>query len=331
MPRPPRIIVLMGDPSGIGPEITARLLADPTLTDRAEAVLLGDKNILAAGKARAGLEFDLSEAESIPVADFSAARPVLVHRPAANSDIPLGEVSQAGGRCSLDDLTVALDLVQKGQADGICFAPLNKEALHLAGMEDNDEMQWLARQLNHTGPRGHISVLNGLWAGRVTSHMAMRQVPDMLTKDNVLTTIELIDSAIRRSGVTASRIAVAAFNPHGGEGGIFGMEEEKGIAPAVAEARARGIHADGPFPADTLFNRVRDEGYDGVVSMYHDQAQIAMKLIGFDESVCVQGGLEIPITTPAHGTAFDIVAKGVARVGSLRASFDLAAAMARRD
>ncbi len=174
-------------------------------------------------------------------------------------------------------------------------------------------------------------MLRNLWTSRVTSHVPLSEVAALVTRDRVRGTVELLNNSLRRYGIAAPRIAVAALNPHGGDGGLFGCEESREIGPAITEAMAEGISAFGPFPADTIFNRVKPEHYDGIVSMYHDQGQIATKLLGFDRGVTVCGGLPVPIATPAHGTAFDIAGKGVARAGATREAFRLVTRIAARN
>jgi 4-hydroxythreonine-4-phosphate dehydrogenase len=179
--------------------------------------------------------------------------------------------------------------------------------------------------------KGHISeinVLDNLWTSRVTSHLGLAQVSALITKEGVYKAIALIHGALHIAGVKEPRLAVAALNPHGGEGGLFGREEMDAITPGIEQARSEGIQAQGPFPADTIFLRVRGGAYDAVVSMYHDQGQIAMKLMGFERGVTVQGGLPVPITTPAHGTAFDIAGQGKANPQGLWQAFVLASRMA---
>ena len=152
----------------------------------------------------------------------------------------------------------------------------------------------------------------------------------MITADRIVETVQLVQAGQRNAGIDTPRIAVAGLNPHAGDGGIFGREEIDIIAPAVERARAEGIRVDGPFPSDTVFVKARNGEYDAVVTMYHDQGQIAMKLMGFDRGVTVLGGLPIPVATPAHGTAFDIAGRGVAKADAIRQAFRIACSMAER-
>ena len=173
-----------------------------------------------------------------------------------------------------------------------------------------------------------MNVLGELWTARVTSHIALAQVAALLTGERVLKAIRLADRTLHRAGYAAPRIAVAALNPHGGEGGLFGREELDIIGPAVAAAQAEGIGAEGPYPADTIFLRARRGAVDAIVCMYHDQGQIAMKLLGFDRGVTVCAGLPVVLATPAHGTAFDIAGQGVANPGALGEAIRVAARLA---
>jgi 4-phospho-D-threonate 3-dehydrogenase / 4-phospho-D-erythronate 3-dehydrogenase len=169
-------------------------------------------------------------------------------------------------------------------------------------------------------------VLDGLWTTRVTSHVVLKDVPALITRERILAAIDLAHTTLRDGGTASPRIAVCGLNPHNGDDGSFGREEIEVIGPAVEEARARGYPVTGPFPADTIFLKASD--FDAIVTMYHDQGQIAMKLMGFSRGVTVHGGLPIPIATPAHGTAFDIYGKGSAEIGATQAAFDICVAMA---
>lgn len=324
----PRIGLVLGDASGIGPEIVAKLLAEDDLSAMADVVLIADPKELQRGAEAAGIvlgTLDTVSAET-PVRDTGA--PVLLPFDLPDGpDIPLGAVSAAGGAYALATLRIALDLAMSQKIDAICFAPLNKSALHEAGMGFDDEMHWFADQLGYRGYFCELNVLEELWTSRVTSHVALKDVADLITEDRVLDSVRLIHGALKTAGVARPRIAVAAVNPHAGDGGAFGREEIDVLAPAIATAREEQMKVDGPFPSDTLFLKALGGEYEGVVTMYHDQGQIAMKLTGFDRGVSVQGGLPIPITTPAHGTAHDIAGTGKANVEAMRNAFRLACRM----
>jgi 4-hydroxythreonine-4-phosphate dehydrogenase len=172
--------------------------------------------------------------------------------------------------------------------------------------------------------------LDRLWNARVTSHISLAEVAPRITRQGVLRGLELTDHSMRNAGFDRPRIAVAGLNPHAGDGGNFGREEIDIIAPAVEQARSEGVAAEGPFPADTVFLRAKGGAFDAVLTMYHDQGQIAMKLMGFDRGVTLLGGFDFPICTPAHGTAYDIAGQGVAGIGATRAAVLLAADMAQK-
>jgi 4-hydroxythreonine-4-phosphate dehydrogenase len=185
-----------------------------------------------------------------------------------------------------------------------------------------------AHLCGHSGFFGEMNVLDNVWVSRVTSHVSLRTAVEQITPERIANALALADSTMRGAGFAEPRIAVAALNPHAGENGLFGREEIDVIAPAVAAGRARGIHCRGPFPADTVFLKAFAGDYDGVLIMYHDQGQIATKLKGFNRGVTVTGGLATVFTTPAHGTAFDIVGQGRAATGALEQAVRLAARLA---
>lgn len=328
----PRIAVVLGDPAGIGPETTARLLAAPQAAGMAEILVIADRRELEEGMRIAGVRPNYRITASPTDLDFSAGVPLLFDCGAADGGGFERAASTArGGRYCLDTLRLALHATRSGATDAIVFGPLNKHSLHLAGMSTSDELHWLAGELGHTGPVCEFNVMDGLWTSRVTSHVALKDVPRLVTAEGVMQAITLIHAAVARSG-EAPRIAVCGLNPHNGDHGSFGREEIDVIEPAVARAREAGLPVDGPFPADTIFLKVQGNrrDYNAVVTMYHDQGQIAMKLMGFWRGVTVQGGLPLPVLTPAHGTAFDIVGQGVARVDATLAAFELACRMAAR-
>ncbi|OJJ08879.1 hypothetical protein ASPVEDRAFT_35007 [Aspergillus versicolor CBS 583.65] len=324
-PRRARIAITLGDPSGIGPELIAKLLSNAANRQRADIVLLADKSELESAISDAGgVDIAISPADipgpdGIQVLDDNSA----THFPSTRS-----QVSKASGGRSMHQLRRALKLVQAGEIDGIVFAPLNKSSLKLAGMSEEDELRWFANQLQFDGVTSEINIAGELWTARVTSHIGVEDVAGRITKESTLKAIELLHRLRWESGIESPRLGVCALNPHNGENGAFGRQEIEHIRPAVQEAVELGINVQGPFPCDTIF--LKREHFDGIVTMYHDQGQIAMKLLSFDGGVTVQGGLPIPVATPAHGTAFDIVGKNLAAVTSTQNAFDVAVTMAER-
>ena len=239
----------------------------------------------------------------------------------------VGEVSPRAGKACLEYLEWTMTQVMAAQAHAMVFAPLNKQAMRLGGSPYKGELDHFAH-LTKAKQFGEINVLDPLWTSRVTSHIGFREICSQLTVDRILKAITLLHKTMLRGGIKNPPIGVAALNPHAGEKGLFGPEEEDIIKPAVERARQEGMDVKGPFPADTIFVRARKGEFSGIVTMYHDQGQIATKLLGFDRGVTVSGGLPIVIATPAHGTAHDIAGKGIADIGAFQAALRVAVRMA---
>ena len=311
----PRIALTLGDPAGVGPELAARLLANPENLKKASVFVLADRSELDAAAATAGVEIPLSDTphEGFAVLLDDGTAPV--------EPIVPKQVSKAAGERAKHQLLRAVELVNKGEIDGIVFTPLNKASMHYAGMSEQDELRWFAKLLGFEGTTSELNVMPGLWTSRVTSHVSVSEIAKHITIENEVAAIKLLHTVLRESGIENPRLGVAALNPHAGESGLFGREEIDVIAPAVAKAAESGIDVKGPFPSDTIF--LARENYDGIVTQYHDQGQIAFKLLGFEGGVTVQGGLPVTIATPAHGTAFDIVGTGQATIASSQNAFDI--------
>lgn len=325
----PVVGLMLGDTTGIGPEQCAKILADKRLRDAARLVVVGDARVLGQGMRDAGVTFDVAaydaprdvawNSDAVPLIDLANADPATLTR---------GRVSPESGRIAGETLAAMIEFARAGELDAIAFAPLNKAALHAGGFRYNDEHQMFAAMTRHQGHFSEMNVLDGLWMSRATSHVSLRTALDQLTPERIADALTLADATMRNAGIAAPRIAVAALNPHAGEGGLFGREEIEIIAPTIAAAAARGIACKGPYPADTVFLKAFGGEFDGVLAMYHDQGQIATKLKGFNRGVTVTAGLSTIFTTPAHGTAFDIVGRGIANTGALEQAIRLAARLA---
>jgi 4-hydroxythreonine-4-phosphate dehydrogenase len=324
----PVIALAMGDPAGISPELTAKLAGLDEVRAQARLLVIGDRRVFDEGARIAGVTLKLPTVT--PAADprsiGDAAFMDLAHLDP--DTIVRGTASQAGGAFALENYRRALTLARDGKVDAVCFTPFNKKAMRLARSEYDDEIAFSAEIAGLKTPASEFNVLDKLWNARVTSHIALKDVAARLSVERIHRALQLTDACMRRAGFAKPRIAVAGLNPHAGDGGNFGREEIDAIAPAVDDARREGIAADGPYPADTVFVRARNGAFDAVVTMYHDQGQIAMKLMGFDRGVTILGGFPFPICTPAHGTAYDIAGQGIASVGASRAAVLLAAEMA---
>ncbi len=325
----PVIGLMLGDATGIGPEISVKVLASGAVTDLARVVIVGDRRVLEQGmrEAQTGLRYTafatLEEVrwdrESVPLVDLGNIGPARIEK---------GRVSAESGRSCIETLKHSIDRAMAGQLDAICFAPLNKAALHQGGSTFNDVANLIAHMTGHQGDFGEMNVIPQFSTFRVTSHVSLREAVDLVTPDRVAAVVRLADRTLRGLGHEKPRLGVAALNPHAGEEGLFGDEEIRIIGPTVAQLQTAGLNVTGPIPSDAIFRRARRGEFDAVVMMYHDQGQIATKLLGFDKGVTVQVGLPVIFTTPAHGTAFDIAGQGVADPSSMRYALRLAAELA---
>ena len=324
----PNIALVIGDPAGVGPELVAKLLADGSAAAQANIFVIGNRGSVVDAEQVASTALDFATIEQVDIGTRDFEVPVLVAWSGLDSPaFARGRADAANGRFMLDMLTLGAELTRDRKTDALCFAPLNKGALRAGGMTQQDELRWFEELLGCHTYTGELNVLDTLWTSRVTSHVALKDVSALLTPEGVADAANLITESLKASGKSAPRVAVCGLNPHNGDSGNYGSEEIDIIEPGVALARSRGIKVDGPFPADTIFVRAKNGQYDGIVTMYHDQGQIAMKLMGFERGVTVQGGLPIPVTTPAHGTAYDIAGRGIANVGAMKNAFDLACRM----
>lgn len=330
----PLIALTLGDVAGIGPEVVALAWSLPTLHALARPFVVGDSAVL-----RRALDLVRTSVKVETIDAPEAAWPspgVIPCLEVAGMDLAgvrPGLVDARAGGAAARWLVEAIDLALAGRIDAIVTLPLHKESLHLAGVPHPGHTEILAERC---GVPDHAMMLylppndsgrGGLGVIHATLHVALRQVFDLLTVDSVASKIHLADSALRPlSNGRAPRVAVAGLNPHAGENGLFGDEEIRIIAPAVARSRAEGVHVVGPIAADTLFGRAVGGEFDAVVAMYHDQGHVALKTIGFDRAVNVTLGLPIVRTSVAHGTAFDIAWQGRAvETSSLIAAVRVAA------
>lgn len=324
------IAMTVGDAAGIGPEIVVKLHAQGL---SAPCVVYGDAGALRRASAAHGLKcqiITLSPDDPL-TGDYQQAgilfvRPTL---PALPSDLQLGVVDARAGAAAVQALRDAIDDALAGRVRAIVTAPLNKESMHAAGIDFPGHTEILAERSN-TPHVAMMLVNDQLRVILVTIHIALAEVSPTLTIELECRTIELADIACRAMGIEAPRIAVAGLNPHAGEQGKFGREDLDIIAPAIAQARAKGLDVSGPWPGDTVFMRARKGEFDICVAQYHDQGLIPIKYLGIDEGVNVTVGLPFIRTSVDHGTAFDIAGQGIADPSSLQAAFDLALRLTAR-
>jgi 4-hydroxythreonine-4-phosphate dehydrogenase len=331
-PSRPLLAITMGDPAGVGPEIVIKALARPVVHERCRALVMGDARILQraadivapSGPAprfevvrRPGdAQFD---DDAITVLDLANAPP---------ADCPIGQVSAASGRASVEYVFAACDLALQHEVDAMVTSPINKAAMNLGGHAYAGHTELLAARTK-AGKVSMLLVGPSLRVVHVSTHVALEEAIGRVTRQRIGEVIDLAAQACRALGIETPRIAVAGLNPHAGEGGLFGSQEARDIVPAIEEARSRGLDVSDPQPPDTVFLRASRGAYDIVVAMYHDQGHIPMKLLAFDEGVNVSLGLPIIRTSVDHGTAFDIAGTGRARDESLVAAIDVALQMVR--
>ena len=329
MNKLPVLGLMLGDVTGIGPEISVKLLASGMPHSVARVVVIGDARVFESGCRDAGIRLAFQTFDNIDAIEFNGdAIPLIDLANVDPTKYPRGVSSDESGRLCGDTLKHMIELADAGKIDGICFAPLNKGAMNRGGWKYPDEHQMFAALTKHQGFFGEMNVIKEFSTFRVTSHIALKEAVKLITPERITAAIRLADQSLRAAGIAQPRIGVAALNPHCGENGLFGDEEITVIRPTVDAVRASGVNCTGPISSDVIFLKALKNEFDGVVMMYHDQGQIATKLLGFNKGVTVTAGLRTVFTTPAHGTAYDIAGKGVADTGALEQALRIAARMA---
>jgi 4-hydroxythreonine-4-phosphate dehydrogenase len=315
--------ITMGDPAGIGPEIIAKLFAEGT---PASAIVIGDAEILRRAVALLGLPLEVAEIETPDSARGGAGRIEVLPVGALPPDLPFGRIDARAGAAAFAYIARAIDEVQAGRISAIVTAPINKAAMNAAGIDYPGHTEILAERAG-TSDYAMMLANDELRVLLVSIHVSLSDAIRMVTVENELRAIRLADRAGRQFGIARPRVAVAGLNPHAGEGGMFGEEDDAIIAPAVARARAEGIAVSGPLSGDTVFMRARRGEFDVVVAQYHDQGLIPVKYLGLDHGVNITVGLPFVRTSVDHGTAFEIAGTGEASAASLRYAVIQAAAM----
>jgi 4-hydroxythreonine-4-phosphate dehydrogenase len=323
---PPLIGITMGDPAGIGPEVATAAAGDPQIAAICTPLLLGDPDRLAAA-APAGMHLRVVGEPARAREVQRAGEVAVLACGRVPADLPWGHADGAAGHAAVDVIDRAIELALLRQIDAVATAPVNKAAIVSAGVPFIGHTERFAER---TGAREVAMLLLGgrLRVAHVSTHVALRDAIDRVRTARVLTVVRLLHTGLKQLGLATPRIAVAGLNPHAGEGGLFGDEDAREIAPAVAQAVASGVRCEGPLPPDTVFWRAARGDFDGVVAMYHDQGHIACKLLGFADGVNVTLGLPIVRTSVDHGTAYDIAGRGLADPASMRAAVSVAAQLA---
>lgn len=324
MPSLPRVAITLGDPSGIGPEVTAKALAMPAVRRSLVPVVFGDERVWSEACRLAGAADRL---ERVALASQAKGPSLIGVTSLAERDTRPGRPTAPGGRAQLSFLERAIDALEDGTVAALCTAPVSKEGIARAGLAFTGHTELLAERLRArvlmllAGPRLRVAVH--------TTHVALADVPGRLSTEGIVEDLQILHRGLRKGfGIAKPRIAVCGLNPHAGDGGLFGDEEARVIAPAVKAARAARIDARGPFAADGVIPRAAQGDYDAVLAMYHDQGLVGLKLLHFDDGVNVTLGLPKPRTSPDHGVAYDLAGTGRARPDSMRAALLLAARLA---
>jgi 4-hydroxythreonine-4-phosphate dehydrogenase len=323
----PLIVVTMGDPAGVGPEIVARTFAERVSPSEKPALVVGDPGILERAAKLLELALRVNAISEPEEAAFEPGTVDVLAVGEVQKDLPFGELDARAGDAAFRYVQRATELASAGRVGAIATAPLNKEAMHLAGHKYPGHTEILA-ELTGTEDYAMMLVTDELKVIHVSTHVSLREAIERAKPERELAVMRLAHDALRKLGVENPKVAVAGLNPHAGENGLFGAEDAEFIAPAVEVAREEGIEATGPWPPDTVLMRARRGDFDVVVVQYHDQGHIPVKLMGFDTGVNVTVGLPFFRTSVDHGTAFDIAGTGKADHASMRAAIALARKLA---
>ncbi len=324
----PVLAITMGDPAGVGPEVTVKALAERDLYAISKPLVIGDAGVLKEAAKVTGVDVTINVVADPGAAQYAPNAPMTVDvldlRNVSAGGWGWGKLSAESGRAALEYIYRAMELTDSGRAAGIVTAPINKEACSLAGSKELGHMELFARVYSATN-QATMLVSGKLRCVHLSTHYSLRAALDRITRERVLQRIVTTHQDFGRWGMAKPRIAVSGVNPHNGEAGLMGREEIDHLEPAVADARAQGIAAFGPHPADSVFVRAMRGEFDAVIAMYHDQGHIPVKVHGFEQSVSVALGLPIIRTSVDHGTAFDIAGRGIADARSMAESIRVAA------
>jgi 4-phospho-D-threonate 3-dehydrogenase / 4-phospho-D-erythronate 3-dehydrogenase len=325
----PIIGLTMGDPAGVGPEVVVRALAEPEVYELSRPIVVGDLATIEKTVAGIGLPLKVRRVGSPEEAAYEFGTVDVLQATTEDlSDVPMGRVSAAAGKASVECIFEAVDLAKARRIDALATGPINKDAINQAGYHYPGHTEMLA-ELTGTTDYSLMLVAGSLRVVHVTTHCSMKEAMALLSKDRCLRLIRLADRTAKELGVAKPRVGVCGFNCHAGENGLFGTEEIEHITPAVEQAKAEGIDATGPWPPDTIFFRAANrKEFDIVVAMYHDQGHIAVKMLGFEAGVNTTAGLSIIRTSVDHGTAFRRAGQWRADAGSMIEAIKLGAKLA---
>jgi len=325
----PIIAITMGDPSGIGPEIILKTFSNPKVFRFCHPLVIGDLSVMLRVKKLCRLKIKFNLVQKVSEGMFRFGTMDLFDLGNIKGRFEFGRPIPSLGRAMVEYILQAVDLTQKGMVQAMTTAPISKALIHRAGFSYPGHTELLA---DVTGARKVAMMLVGgpFRITLVTTHLSIEKVPNALSREKIFDSIHLTDKGLReRFRIRNPKIAVASLNPHGGEEGLLGKEESRVIRPAIDKAKRLGLNVLGPLPPDTLFYKAKDNGFDAIVVMYHDQGLIPLKMVAFGQAVNVTLGLPIIRTSVDHGTAYDIAGRGKANSSSLFQAVSLAAELAR--
>lgn len=335
----PILAITMGDPAGIGPEIVVRALSHESTYQKCRPIVTGDANVMRKAVSLLGLNLQVNAVDEVKAAKFEYGTIDVFDLKCVDAgSFEFGKVAAQCGNAAFVSIRKAIDLAMAEEVDGTVTAPLNKEALNLAGHHFDGHTEIYAT-FTHTKKYAMLLADEHLRVIHVSTHVPLRKACDLVKKARIIEVTELIDDACRQFGIENPRIGIAGLNPHSSDNGLFGDEEALEIIPAVAELAARGFNVSGPVPPDTLFAKAKCGQFDGCVAMYHDQGHIPFKVVGFNwnaetgkmdsvKGVNITLGLPIIRVSVDHGTAFDVAGKGIASEDAMMISIDYATKMA---
>lgn len=324
MSKKATIAVPMGDPAGIGPEITVKSFLSEEVLDGVNIVVVGDKDVIERALEVTNTDLNINVIESVKEAKFEAGTIDLIDMDNVNMDeFKFGEIQAQCGQAAFDYIEKSIDLAMKNEVDALATTPINKESLHAAKVPFIGHTEMLEELTNSHDPLTMFQVLD-LRIFFLTRHLSLKDAIDQMTKERVRDYVERSHDALIKLGVENPKLAVAGLNPHSGENGLFGMEEVEEITPGIKSAQEDGFDVTGPVPADSVFFQALNGKYDAVISLYHDQGHIAAKMTDFHKTISITNGLPFLRSSVDHGTAFDIAGKNIASSESMEEAIKLA-------
>ncbi len=306
----PLLAITMGDPAGIGSEIIVKTICNPEIFNQAQPFVIGSAACLEKSMSQTGITIPIEVRDNIEEVEPEGGKLQVIEPVRFNAgELTMGQISAECGHAAVLFFEHAIEMAMSGLIDGIVTCPINKAAVHAAGHEGDIGHQEILARMTHAGSTATMLMTTGLKVAHLSTHKSLAEAVRFVKSDNILEKLELTASHLRRWQGAEPRIAVAALNPHGGEGGMLGLEEIDEIAPAIARACEKGLDVVGPYPADSIFYRAVAGEFDAVMALYHDQGHIAIKMHDFANSITATMGIPFIRTSVDHGTAFDIAGK----------------------